>query len=528
MGSDNPFRSLRLSNHIQIGPFWLAVLTVLLGLVLRFLIDPWLGDQMPYITFLVSVAVTGLYAGVRPALLSTALGAALAYFCFVPPRYHWGFAGMSDAVGFLSYLAAALGIVVLTRARNKAHEETQRTLQDRIDAERRLRDAQKLFQVFLENRPGCAYLRDQTGRYVYYNVEARLLLGIDNGNATGTSELRMKLESQDQQALAPTGGPMQFVDKVTLRGEELYWLTAKFIFVDEQRHKFVGSLSLDITSQMQAEQVVLETERLAAAGQMVAMVAHEINNPLAAVTSSLFLLGRETLPRSARELVAIAQDELSRLTHITSLAIGFYKQTELPVAIDPCGLVDDVLIRLTAQFSGKRARIQRNFKWNGVFVACPSQIRQALDNVVANSFESGAGQILVRVARSNDWHMPSRSGLRISVFDDGCGMHRQQCKKAFGPFYSTKTEKGRGLGLWIAKAVVLRNGGHITLRSTDNPGRHGTCVSIFLPDLVAAGPAVSLNPDIELRQRQYENHAADPAGSSSANLPRGASHAAPA
>jgi K+-sensing histidine kinase KdpD len=124
MGSDNPYHSLRLSSHIQIGPFWLAVLTVLLGLVLRFLIDHWLGDQMPYITFLVSVAVTGLYAGVRPALLSTALGAALAYFCFVPPRYHWGFAGMSDAVGFLSYLAAALGIVVLTRARNKAHEET--------------------------------------------------------------------------------------------------------------------------------------------------------------------------------------------------------------------------------------------------------------------------------------------------------------------------------------------------------------------------------------------------------------------
>lgn len=141
MGSDQPHRALRLGNHIQIGPFWLAVLTVLLGLVLRFLIDPWLGYQMPYITFLVSVAVTGLYAGVRPALLSTTLGAALAYFCFVPPRYHWGFAGMSDAVGFLSYLAAALGIVMLTRARNKAHEETQRTLQDRIDVERRLRDA---------------------------------------------------------------------------------------------------------------------------------------------------------------------------------------------------------------------------------------------------------------------------------------------------------------------------------------------------------------------------------------------------
>jgi signal transduction histidine kinase len=507
VGSENTRRVPSLSSHIQIGPHWLTVLAVLLGLVLRFLIDPWLGDQMPYITFLVSVAVTGLYAGVRPALLSTALGAALAYFFFVPPRYKWGFAGMSDAVGFLAYLTAALAIVVLTRARNKAHEETQRILQDRIDAERRLRDAQKLFQEFLENRPGCAYLRDQTGRYVYYNVEARLLLGIDNRNAIGTSELRMKLESQDQQALATTGSPLQFVDKVILRGQELYWLTTKFVVVDEQTHKFVGSLSLDITSQMRAEQVVLETERLAAAGQMIAMVAHEINNPLAAVTSSLFLLGRETLPHSARELVAIAQDELSRLTRITSMAIGFYKKTELPVPIDPCGLVDDVLIQMAAQFSGKGAWIQRNFKWNGTFMACPNQIRQALENVVANSFESDAGQIRVRVARSNDWRMPSRSGLRISVFDDGCGMHPKQSNKAFEPFYSTKTEKGTGLGLWIANAVVLRNRGHISLRSTDNPGRHGTCVSIFLPDPVAAGPAVSLNPDIEFRQKQYETPA---------------------
>jgi len=79
----------------------------------------------------------------------------------------------------------------------------QRTLQDRIDAERKFRDAQKLFQVFLENRPGCAYLRDQTGQYAYYNIEARLLLGIDNGNAIGTSELRMKLESQTSRPLHP-------------------------------------------------------------------------------------------------------------------------------------------------------------------------------------------------------------------------------------------------------------------------------------------------------------------------------------
>jgi signal transduction histidine kinase len=479
--------------HLHIGPYSLAVLTALLGLVLRFLIDPWLGDQMPYVTFLLSVAVTGLWAGVRPALLSTALGAGLAYFCFIPPRYKWGFAGISDAVGFLAYLAAALAIVVLTQARNKAHEEAEHTLEERLAAEQRLRDAQKLLQLFLENRPGCAYLRDQMGTYLYYNNEARLALGIKNGSAAGNSEWRLQLESEDAQVLSSGSNGKQFIDQIRVGGEDRHWLTTKFIFVDEQQQKLVGSLSLDITRQMQAEQVILETERLAAAGQMVAMVAHEINNPLAAVTSSLFLLRREALPSSARELAAVAESELSRLTRITAVAIGFYKQSELPALIDPCALIEDVLIGLNAQFPGNTLQIERDFKWNGTFVGCAGQMGQALENVMANSFESGAGRIRLRIARSCDWRMCSRMGLRISIFDNGRGMDQQQCKRAFEPFFSTKLEKGTGLGLWIARAIALRNGGRISLRSSSGSERHFTCVSIFFPDSLAVAPAVGFN-----------------------------------
>jgi two-component system NtrC family sensor kinase len=222
------------------------------------------------------------------------------------------------------------------------------------------------------------------------------------------------------------------------------------------------------------------------------MVAHEINNPLAAVTSSLFLLRHEALPSSARELAAIARSELSRLTRITGVAIGLYRQTELPAVIDPCALVEDALVGLNAQFPGKTVQIQRDFKWNGTFVGCAGQIRQALENVIANAFESGAGQIRLRVARSCDWRMSSRMGLRISIFDDGCGMDQQQCKRAFEPFFSTKLEKGTGLGLWIARAIALRNGGRITLRSTRKPETHFTCISIFFPDSVALAPAAGL------------------------------------
>src|SRR6185437_593767 len=175
-----------------------------LGLLLRFALDPWLKDQMPYITFLVSVAVTGLYAGVGPSLFSTTLGAAFAYFCFVPPRYQWGFAGISDAVGFLAYLSAALGIVVLTRARNKAYAQAENTLQQRISTERKLRDAESILHQFLENRPGCA-----------------------------------NLAKEDRQVLEASGGTRQFVDKVKQDNEERYWLTTKFIFIDHGNQRLV-------------------------------------------------------------------------------------------------------------------------------------------------------------------------------------------------------------------------------------------------------------------------------------------------
>lgn len=471
-------------------PYYLAVLSTLFGLGLRFALDPWLKDQMPYVTFLVSVALTGLYAGVRPALLSTALGAAVAYFCFIPPRYHWGFADMSDAVGFLAYLGAALAIVALSRARNQAHEKVNLTLQARINAERKLGDAHKLIQMFVDNRPGCSYLRDQNGRYVYFNNEAKRILGIAAGDGNET-EAQQTFEQQDQQVVG-SGGPLQFVHKVESRDDERYLLTSKFLFTNQEGQTFVGSFSTDITDQMKAEQVELEGARLAGASQMVAMVAHEVNNPLAAVTSSLFLLGREVLPDRSRQLVAIAESELSRLAHITRLALGLYKEAQNLEMVRPCEMVDDAINRLVERVSLKQVHIQRDFRWNDVFVASASDIRQLLDNLIANSLESGAGMIRVRVEQGKSWRMSARLGIRISICDDGRGMSPRQYTHAFEPFFTTKSQKGTGLGLWISKVIALRNGGTISLRSAASSRRRGTCVSVFLPGRLLTGSAKSL------------------------------------
>jgi signal transduction histidine kinase len=483
--------------HSIKNPYGLAVLSALFGFVLRLAIDPWLGNQMPYITFLVAVALVGLFAAVGPALVSAGLGAVIAYWCFVAPRYQWGFRGVSDAAGFFSYLAAAVGIVLLTGARKNAYAEAERRLHEQLAVEGKLRDAQKLFQLFMDHRPGFSYLRERKGQYVYFNNTAHRLLGLERPQSE-LPEVISELQDQDEEAFKPEA-PRQFINKIDLPGGERYWLTTKFTFINEAQQAFVGSVSTDITDQITAEGVAVEKERLLAATDMLATVAHEVNNPLAAVTSSVYLLCKEMLPPRAKELAGIAQLELSRLAHITRLVLGFYKETEHPIAVNPCDLIKNVIQTLSNHFAAAKPRIICDFAWQGTFALPVSQVQEALENVLGNSFESGATQIRVRVRRSNDWRSFARSGCRISVLDDGRGMSPEHQKKAFEPFFSTKLQKGSGLGLWVSKAIVLKNGGLITLRSTDKRSRHGTCVSVFLPDRIAPRIAPGIGKHKEVR-----------------------------
>lgn len=486
------FRRLFSSRRrIRISPYWLAVLTALFGFILRFAIDPWLGNQMPYITFLVAVALAGLFAGVGPAIVSTALGAVIAYWCFVPPRYQWGFRGVSDAAGFFSYLAAASAIVLLTRARKKAYDEAERRFQEQLAAEEKLRDAQTLFQLFMDNRPGFSYLRQRDGRYVYLNNTARRLLGQSRPAVAALPDAFSELQEQDEEAFK-SNKPPQFINKIDFPDGERYWLTTKFAFLDREQQAFVGSVSMDITEQITAEEVAVERERLIAAAQMLATVAHEVNNPLAAVTQAVYLLGRQTLAPQAKQLAEIAQIELARLARITRLVLGFYKDDEHPIALNPCDLVNDVIETLSSRFANAKTSVAFDFEWEGTFALPSHQAREVVENILANAFESGASHIRVRVSRRKDWHSSARGGCRISVIDDGRGMSPEQQKRAFEPFFSTKNDRGSGLGLWISKATLLKNGGRISLRSTVESARHGTCVSVFLPDRLSprAAPGI--------------------------------------
>ena len=353
-----------LRQTVRVGGYSLAIISVVLAFFLRLIVDPWLGDQSPYLLFVVAVAITGLYAGVRPALLAAALGTVVAYFCFVPPRYEWGFAGVSDAVSFGVYVLGVAGVILLTHARIRAAE----------------------------------------------------------------------------------------------KGEQ---------------HR------------MQAEEILLKTERLSAAGQMASLLAHEINNPLAALTNIMFLLNQQPIGSPSRELLSAGTDALHRINRIAAMTMGFFFERDAPVPVRIRETIDDVAEMLTSGERFRNIHCSRDFRSDPNIVASSPRMKQLIASLLTNAMESGATAVCVRLSVGTEWRVPRRKGIRITIADDGCGIRPELREKIFEPFFSSKLEKGAGLGLWASRAIVLRNGGAIRLRSAVTGPRKGTCVSVFLPMIVA-------------------------------------------
>jgi len=334
------------------------------------LADPWLGDQSPYLLFVVAVAVTGLYEGVRPALLAAALGTVAAYFCFVPPRYQWGFAGVSDAVGFGVYVLGVASVILLTHARIRAAKKAE-------------------------------------------------------------------------------------------------------------QHR------------VRAEEILLKAERLSAAGQMASLLAHEINNPLAALTNVMFLLNQQPHSSASQELLTAATNALHRINRIAGMTLGFFFEKDTAAAVRICEIVDEVAESVMAVGSFKHINLKRDFECNPILIASQPRIRQLIASLITNAVESEATVVRVRVRTAMDWRPPGRAGIRITIADDGRGIRSDIREDIFEPFFSTKIEKATGLGLWASRAIAVRNDGTIRLRSAVRGPRKGTCVSVFLP--TSAKTAVPLD-----------------------------------
>jgi len=257
----------------------------------------------------------------------------------------------------------------------------------------------------------------------------------------------------------------------------------------------------DITEQRRAEEALRESEKLAATGRLAASIAHEINNPLEGLANLLFLAKRQ--PSRAMNYLNIAEQELDRIAEITKHTLAFYRDTSTPVKMDVAEIATSVLALYDRKLRFKKISLQKRFEADSVICGYPGEARQILANLVANAIEAAPneGQLKIKIHPAWDWAGTRRSGVRVTILDNGPGIAPEQMQKIFEPFYTTKKDVGTGLGLWLTQNLVRKHQGTIRVRSVIHSARRGTVFSIFFPRETLRNEYVSPKPDGEGKEK---------------------------
>jgi signal transduction histidine kinase len=239
----------------------------------------------------------------------------------------------------------------------------------------------------------------------------------------------------------------------------------------------------DITANKRTEEALKLSERLAATGRLAHSIAHEINNPLESIINLLYLMEHTSDVAELRSYITLAMAALERVSRITKQTLAFYRESTTPVELDLSELLDSVISLHGPQLASRNISVRRQYDRKAAIEGFPSALQQALANFVSNAIDAThkGGQITLRVSRSCEWSNSRRPGVRILVADSGEGIPSELRERIFDAFFTTKGTKGSGLGLWLSMGTIQKHSGHVRLRSSTQPGRSGTCFSIFLP-----------------------------------------------
>jgi PAS domain S-box-containing protein len=239
----------------------------------------------------------------------------------------------------------------------------------------------------------------------------------------------------------------------------------------------------ETTGRKLAQEALLRSEKLASVGRMAATIAHEINNPLEAVMSLLFLAkGSKELPESTRQYLETADAEMNRIAHITRQSLGFYRESNAPALTSVNAVLESAVDLLKNKIKAKQAVIEKQWDGDVQVTAVAGELRQVFSNLLANSLDAidAKGTIKLRVSTGAALKNGDRR-VRITVADNGKGIDGSLRQQIFEPFFTTKGTVGTGLGLWVSKQIIDKHAGTIRVRSNRNGARRGTAFSIVLP-----------------------------------------------
>jgi signal transduction histidine kinase len=249
------------------------------------------------------------------------------------------------------------------------------------------------------------------------------------------------------------------------------------------RHEAEGESVLilaDVTDRKLAEYALRTAEKLAATGKLANAIAHEINNPLEALTNLIYLMGRSTSVDEVQPLLSRAETELARITRITRQSLAFHRDTQVPVVIDLGDLLADIVELFQRVATIHRVQLLYDRGPAPTICAHPGQLSQVFGNLIRNAIEASPHESPV-IVRLRTMQRDHRLGASITILDRGRGIPKDIRENIFDPFFTTKDLKGSGLGLWVSRSLILRQEGTIRFRTSERADKSGTLFEVFLP-----------------------------------------------
>ncbi|MEG9436868.1 hybrid sensor histidine kinase/response regulator [Edaphobacter sp. HDX4] len=233
-----------------------------------------------------------------------------------------------------------------------------------------------------------------------------------------------------------------------------------------------------------AHEALRRSEKLAVTGRLAASIAHEINNPLEAVTNLLYLIRSEACSPQMLHYLDIADQELARVTEISKHTLRFYREPNQPVQINVADVLESVLALYHSRLAAAHVKADKQFFAQSVIVrASVGELRQIIANLVGNALDAmrNGGTLCVRLSVESSPLDPGAKRARITIADNGTGIPAPLLSTIFEPFITTKGETGTGLGLWVSDELIKKNGWSMRVRSSTSPESHGTIFSLLIP-----------------------------------------------